>query len=563
MNSSLLAGVGFTRLGIQFTYDYLGRRVEKKVTNLDTNQVVLDHKFIYDGWALVAETDASGNLTRGYTWGLDVAGSLDATGGVGALLDITNVNTNATTTDYFPTYDGNGNVAALVRSDGVLAAAYEYSPAGQSLRKDVYDSAVSDNPFRFSTKYTDSETGLVYYGHRYYSPSLGRFINRDPIAESGGLNLYGFCGNDGIDNVDFLGNSWLSKLWDHTILSLGKHIAQNWDHGRQYVEMAAAIVASIVTYGAVAGYLYTAATATSAASGALVGAMSTTAAEVTAAAAGGFAAGVVSSGIMGDNLRGMLRSGVIGAGLAGALTAAVQVHWAGQVSGTGSDGSYTGANYFRLKDGARVAFIETPQDQIIQLPAVEVSASAARSSSIMNLIGGKVVLPWTLGNEAHILWQEREQDVSGVFTERYRSPEGTYFGGGRVDVGRSPLAGENEGDLYELKLDNPLQMGLGRAQLEDYSLASEFSSYMGVGVPYGPGDASWMFNGEPTFSLSGEFAAYTYSNAGNGLLVYDYEMKQGYQSIYQLATRTAPGAVPALYRTSEPSGEMVPAFVLP
>ena len=36
MNSTLLAGVGFTRLGIQFTYDYLGRRVEKKVTNLDT-----------------------------------------------------------------------------------------------------------------------------------------------------------------------------------------------------------------------------------------------------------------------------------------------------------------------------------------------------------------------------------------------------------------------------------------------------------------------------------------------------------------------------------------------
>lgn len=568
MTSTVLAGTGYSWVGIDFTYDYLGRRVEKKLTeqvaNSTTYNTILDHKFIYDGWALVAETDASGNLTRGYTWGLDIAGSLDATGGVGALVELTNVNTNGTTSDYFPTYDGNGNVAALVSAGtGNLAAAYEYSPSGQSLRKDVYDSAVSDNPFRFSTKYTDSETGLVYYGHRYYSPSLGRFINRDPIEEAGGLNLYGFCGNDGINRFDLLGNSWLSKLWDHTILSLGKHIAQNWDHGRQYVQMVVAIVASIVTYGAVAGYLYTAATATSAASGALVGAMSASAAEVTAAAAGGFAAGVVSSGIMGDNLRGMLRSGVIGAGIAGVLTAAAQIHWAGQASSAGSDSSYTGADYFRLKDGERVAFIETPPSEIVQLPAVEVSASAAKTSSIMNLIGGKVVLPWTLGNEAHILWQEREQGVSGVFTERYRSPEGTYFGGGRVDMGRSPLAGANEGDLYELKLDNPLQIGLGRAQLEDYSLASEFSSYMGSGVPYGPGDASWMFNGEPTFSLNGEFAAYTYSNAGNGLLVYDYEMKQGYQSIYQLATRTAPGAMPALYRTSEPSGEMVPAFVLP
>jgi len=37
------------------------------------------------------------------------------------------------------------------------------------------------------------------HGSRYYSPSLGRFINRDPIEEAGGLNLYGFCGNDGVN----------------------------------------------------------------------------------------------------------------------------------------------------------------------------------------------------------------------------------------------------------------------------------------------------------------------------------------------------------------------------
>jgi len=49
------------------------------------------------------------------------------------------------------------------------------------------------------------ETGLVYYGHRFYSPSLGRFINRDPIEEQGGLNLYGFCGNNSINSWDVLG----------------------------------------------------------------------------------------------------------------------------------------------------------------------------------------------------------------------------------------------------------------------------------------------------------------------------------------------------------------------
>jgi hypothetical protein len=98
---------------------------------------------------------------------------------------------------------------------------------------------------------------LVDYGNRYYSPVLGRFINRDPIEEAGGLNLYGFCGNDGINRCDVLGNSWLSKLWDRTFLSLGKHIAQNWDHGRIYVEMAAVIVASIYVGIEVSDLIYT------------------------------------------------------------------------------------------------------------------------------------------------------------------------------------------------------------------------------------------------------------------------------------------------------------------
>ena len=49
--------------------------------------------------------------------------------------------------------------------------------------------------FRFSTKYFDAETGLYYYGCRFYSPDLMRWINRDPIEEAGGVNLYAFCGN--------------------------------------------------------------------------------------------------------------------------------------------------------------------------------------------------------------------------------------------------------------------------------------------------------------------------------------------------------------------------------
>ena len=207
MTSVLPSGAGFSRRRLECSYDYLGRRVEKKVFDLDVSTTVptIDHRYLYDGWALIAEKTATGAITRSYTWGLDMAGSLAATGGVGALLQVTNHNINGSTTAFFPSVDGNGNITSLTRDDGLLAAVYEYSPFGEALRAEKFDPAVGDQPFRFSSKFTDDETGLIYYGARYYSPSLGRFINRDPIEEAGGLNLYGFCGNDGVNCVDYLG----------------------------------------------------------------------------------------------------------------------------------------------------------------------------------------------------------------------------------------------------------------------------------------------------------------------------------------------------------------------
>ena len=46
---------------------------------------------------------------------------------------------------------------------------------------------------------------VAYYGYRYYDPVTGRWPSRDPIGEKGGLNLYGFVGNDGVDANDPLG----------------------------------------------------------------------------------------------------------------------------------------------------------------------------------------------------------------------------------------------------------------------------------------------------------------------------------------------------------------------
>jgi RHS repeat-associated protein len=106
---------------------------------------------------------------------------------------------------HFPGYDGNGNVCVLVRGDtGAVTARYEYGPFGETIRV-TGEAFARVNPFRFSTKYTDEESGFLYYGYRFYNPSTGRWLNRDPVGERGGLNRYGFVSNNPINRVDPLG----------------------------------------------------------------------------------------------------------------------------------------------------------------------------------------------------------------------------------------------------------------------------------------------------------------------------------------------------------------------
>ena len=63
------------------------------------------------------------------------------------------------------------------------------------------------NPFRFSTKWFDAQTDLGYWGYRYYSPRLGRWISRDPIGEMSGVNLFAYALNSPFSLVDPIGLS--------------------------------------------------------------------------------------------------------------------------------------------------------------------------------------------------------------------------------------------------------------------------------------------------------------------------------------------------------------------
>ncbi len=188
----------------EYVYDFGGRRIQTtRYTKSGANWVAAGTTtFLFDGWNLVAERSPQGDRT--YLWGLDLSGTLERAGGIGGLLALSDV--SAGTTHSF-TYDANGNVTALFNAlTGQTNATYEYGPFGEPLRASGPMAMV--NPFRRSSKYTENESGFVYYGYRYYNPETGRWLNRDPIGERGGVNLYGFVGNNPINLWDILGLKW-------------------------------------------------------------------------------------------------------------------------------------------------------------------------------------------------------------------------------------------------------------------------------------------------------------------------------------------------------------------
>ena len=108
--------------------------------------------------------------------------------------------------------DNNGNVTKYINEGGNVVAAYEYDDFGRIISQSGPMADVFRH--RFSTKYFDSEIGLYYYGYRFYSPQLMRWLNRDPIGEDGGLNLYGFCGNNAACKYDLLGMETSTDGWE-------------------------------------------------------------------------------------------------------------------------------------------------------------------------------------------------------------------------------------------------------------------------------------------------------------------------------------------------------------
>jgi len=177
-------------------YTYSGTGFLAIITKYVDGVLASEQRIIRDGLLAVQERDSSNAVTGEYVWGINKGG------GIGGLLGL-----RQDSQEYRYLYDGKGNVTALIDNLLAVVASYRYDAFGRLLSK----SGSLDQPFMFSTKRYDQQTGLSYYGYRFYNPAIGRWLNRDPLEEAGGINLYGFVQNNPVNFVD----PWGLRKW-HT-----------------------------------------------------------------------------------------------------------------------------------------------------------------------------------------------------------------------------------------------------------------------------------------------------------------------------------------------------------
>ena len=174
----------------EFVYDYASRKaISREWTYQNGTFVKTEEKRrVFDGMDVVQERNAANEVTAQLVRDGNISGILSRTTAAGAA---------------FYGYDGNGNVTLLTDASGADVAHYRYDAWGNTL--EAVGPRAGENPYRFSTKEVHAASGLIDFGLRFYSPSMGRWINRDPLGEEGGINLYAMVGNSPVNGVDEYG----------------------------------------------------------------------------------------------------------------------------------------------------------------------------------------------------------------------------------------------------------------------------------------------------------------------------------------------------------------------
>ena len=167
-----------------YTYDPTGRRIRKDVNGQITG-------YIYDGDQVIAEYGGTGALTKKFIYGPGIDEPVCLKAGQA--------------TYYYHT-DGLGSITELTDPSSSVIEKYSYDIFGNVIIKDAQGNVLSQsavgNPYFFTARAIDPETGLYYYRARYYNPKIGRFLQTDPVGYSAGINLYAYCSNNPINRTD-------------------------------------------------------------------------------------------------------------------------------------------------------------------------------------------------------------------------------------------------------------------------------------------------------------------------------------------------------------------------
>ena len=150
-----------------------------------------------DGMDVVQERDGTNAVKTNYLRAGNIGGLLAKSRRVAGQADV----------PFYFHYDGSGNVGQLTDAAQNVVATYTYDAWGNLRSKSGVEADA--NLYRFATKEVQSN-GLYDFGLRFYSPGLGRFINRDPSDIAGGLNLYKFGANSPTNNTDAYGLSFVT-----------------------------------------------------------------------------------------------------------------------------------------------------------------------------------------------------------------------------------------------------------------------------------------------------------------------------------------------------------------
>ncbi len=173
----VLPGSGGT---VNFKYDPFGRRIQKAFTQGSTTTTT---NYLYDGANLTEELDNAGNVLARYTQGPIVDEHLSEL--------------RLGTASYYEA-DGLGSITSLSNGAGVLANTYTYDSYG----KLTASTGTLTNPFQYTGRELDAETGTYEYRARYYDQNVGRFISEDQIMFEGGVNFYAYAKNNPINFFD-------------------------------------------------------------------------------------------------------------------------------------------------------------------------------------------------------------------------------------------------------------------------------------------------------------------------------------------------------------------------